>query len=527
MKILIADDEYYTVQMIYSQLDWKLLGVDEVLMAYNGEEAMMVFDEQRPEIILCDIDMPKADGLEVLEHVAAENKNVQFIFLTCFDKFEYIQKAMHMGAADYLCKPFQEPDVYATVMQAIAKVKKQKEYEKLGNLEWQLEKYQKKMDQEFIRDLIYSKIPAHREAVQQVLAREKHIYEPEHKYRLILNGMFQKLPVGEKDESVYQFAFWNMAEDIFHEKVENFEGIPIRWNGIYGIMFVINEDREMSQLTEMVYKLADATELHLHTAFGGVVSGEAFLWEFAGELENMKQRLELQLLNGVRFSCLETDVHGKEDNSDYIDYEYLCSCLEQYDVNRIVEYLVQVLDTLQQQLQLTKEVMHKINTDITQTIYAFCYENGIAAHLLFQGKEAAQMQKQAEQMPYHLIRFVELMCIKIVELLKLQSEEQALFKKIDEYIREHYKEPIGRDEVAASLHYSQSYLSKIFRAKMDMSLRDYVNRYRIEEAKKRLSKTNENIGDIAMDIGFESMAYFSTVFKKYCGMTPTQWRNRV
>ena len=523
MKILIVDDEYYTVQLIYSQLDWNLLGVNEILMAYNGEEAMRVFDEERPEIILCDIDMPKANGLEVLEYVISIDKNVQFIFLTCFNKFEYIQKAIHMGAADYLCKPFQEPDVYATVTQAVSKVKKQK---KIGNLENQIENYQKKLEQEFIGDLIYGKIPSNRDAVQKILEREKYLYKTDHKYRLVLSCIFQKIPIGEKDESVYQFVFWNIVEEIFQGKIELLEGMPVKWNGIYGILMITEEDREIEQITESIYQLAEVAEQHLHMAFSSTVSEKIYLWEFSENIEKLKQQIDIQFLNSVKFSCMENEIGRTEEDGNYIDHKYVCKCLEQYEVNKIVEYLVQVMDNLQQEMKLTKKVMHKINTDITQIMYAFCYENGIAAHLLFQEKESEQMQKRAEQMPYYMIRFVELICIKIVDLLKLQTEEQILFRKIDEYIKEHFKEPIGRGEVAANLHYSQSYLSKIFRIKMNMSLRDYVNKYRIEEAKKRLSKTDDNIGDIAMDIGFESMAYFSTVFKKYCGMTPTQWRNR-
>ena len=99
-------------------------------------------------------------------------------------------------------------------------------------------------------------------------------------------------------------------------------------------------------------------------------------------------------------------------------------------------------------------------------------------------------------------------------------------KKIDKYVREHYREPIGRDEIAAYLHYSNNYLSKLFSRHIGISVRDYINAFRVDAAKKMLRETACPIGDIALDVGFDSMAYFSTVFRKSTGITPAQYRTR-
>lgn len=526
MKILIADDEYYTVQMICSQMDWSLLGIESVLTAYNGEEALQVFRAEMPELVLCDMDMPRMDGLEVLRQVAALAPETKFIFLTCYDKFEYAQKAIRLGAVDYLCKPLSMPELYAVVMREATAVNEGRRQRKYGELGLHWERHQKKIDQNLISDLLYQKIPARKDAVEQALSREPHAFRSDQRYRMVLSCMSQNHPVpGQEMEGTCQFVFWNMLADIFYGDVDNMEGLPVCWNGVYGILLIMDGEVSLDEIVKSVYQLSDMTELHLKSVFSCCVSEPVYLWEFALQLENLKKLLEKQFLNSVKFGRCPLVQDEDSGERGHVDVRYLCDCLAQQDLKGIMDYLRNLLGKLQQDACLTTEMIRGIHADITQAIYSFCYDYGIAAHELYQGEEIARLRQRAEQLPYYLIRSVELVCTQIVELRRLQAEEHALCQQIDEYIREHYREPIGRDELAALLHYSQNYLSKIFRTQMGMSFRDCVNHYRIEEAKRLLTGTSRNIGDIALEIGFESMAYFSTVFKKHCGMTPAQWRS--
>lgn len=69
-----------------------------------------------------------------------------------------------------------------------------------------------------------------------------------------------------------------------------------------------------------------------------------------------------------------------------------------------------------------------------------------------------------------------------------------------------------------------NYLSKRFRIEIGMSLREYINQLRIEEAKRLLLSTNLSVSDIAVEVGYDNISYFSTVFRKLCGVSPVDWR---
>ena len=126
MKLLVCDDDISTIDVIQSQLDCKMLGISTILRAYNGKMAMDIVDKEGPELILCDIDMPIANGMEVLEYVYNKNKDIEFSFLTCYDKFEYAQKAIQYGVTSYLTKPFDLEEVKVCIQRMIANVQKKK-----------------------------------------------------------------------------------------------------------------------------------------------------------------------------------------------------------------------------------------------------------------------------------------------------------------------------------------------------------------------------------------------------------------
>ncbi|MBQ4019734.1 MAG: response regulator, partial [Erysipelotrichaceae bacterium] len=105
MKLLVCDDDISTIDVIQSQLDLGQLGINRFFRAYNGKMAEEIIDKEEPDLILCDIDMPIFNGIHVLEYAYQKGKDIEFSFLTCYEKFEYAQKAIQYGATSYLTKP--------------------------------------------------------------------------------------------------------------------------------------------------------------------------------------------------------------------------------------------------------------------------------------------------------------------------------------------------------------------------------------------------------------------------------------
>lgn len=95
-----------------------------------------------------------------------------------------------------------------------------------------------------------------------------------------------------------------------------------------------------------------------------------------------------------------------------------------------------------------------------------------------------------------------------------------------QYINQHYKEPITLNTLAAHIHVSPTYLSRILNMELDMGLPDLVNNLRIKKAKEMLSDHNLRINEISEALGYNSTQYFTRTFKKLTGFTPLDYRNK-
>ncbi len=112
------------------------------------------------------------------------------------------------------------------------------------------------------------------------------------------------------------------------------------------------------------------------------------------------------------------------------------------------------------------------------------------------------------------------------EIIELPSDfSNHLIRMSIDYIHEHYKEPIGLHEVSKYTRTSENHLSTLFRETTGINFLQYLNGYRINESAKLLKTTSMNIGEIAEASGFPTPSYFTKIFKRFSGYTPTQYRD--
>ncbi|WP_379155759.1 response regulator [Paenibacillus sp. sgz5001063] len=111
MKVLIVDDGHYIVEYLKHLLDWKKFGVSELETTTNSIEAKQMLEVSPADILITDIRMPEVSGIDLLEHVSTLKLKTKVIFLTGYSEFEYTQKAIRLGAFDYLLKPVDKEDM--------------------------------------------------------------------------------------------------------------------------------------------------------------------------------------------------------------------------------------------------------------------------------------------------------------------------------------------------------------------------------------------------------------------------------
>ena len=148
MNILIVDDDVVALKSVMSGIKWTECGIDGIVWtAYNAKQAEEILERETIDIILCDIEMPGKNGIELIEKVHVKNPDITVIFLTCHAKFEYAKEAINLGCRDYILTPAPFEKIAAIVKNAASEIsekRKKSDMEKLGSL-W-LSQQEKKLE---------------------------------------------------------------------------------------------------------------------------------------------------------------------------------------------------------------------------------------------------------------------------------------------------------------------------------------------------------------------------------------------
>jgi len=103
-KVMLVEDETFVRESVRELIHWEDMGFTLAGEASNGVEALEMILQEPPDLVLCDIVMPKMDGLELLKETRKANIASKFVMLTCMGDFESMRQAMEFGASNYILK---------------------------------------------------------------------------------------------------------------------------------------------------------------------------------------------------------------------------------------------------------------------------------------------------------------------------------------------------------------------------------------------------------------------------------------
>lgn len=118
-KMIIVEDEPATMEGIRTAVNWSLLDITICAEATNGLEAIKLIDELQPDIILCDIQMPKMDGISLVNRIQPNHPNIEVIFISAYSDKVYLKNAIKLNVIDYIYKPID----LGELIQAVEKAK--------------------------------------------------------------------------------------------------------------------------------------------------------------------------------------------------------------------------------------------------------------------------------------------------------------------------------------------------------------------------------------------------------------------
>jgi two-component system, response regulator YesN len=523
LKILIVDDEVLERKVLTKIINSSLSNVMVIGEAPNGRKAIEMAKEKKPDIIFMDIKMPGIHGVQAVKEIKKFDMSIRFIMVSAFNTFEYAKEVMQLGVKEYILKPSSKQDIlesFQRVADEILEERKHKEEQQSlrENLDCAVSIAQK----EWVSCLLINQ-------VQDIAFVEwSQLLGIEITYGYIM--LFSLLPGKETNLTLNEKQNWyKWLKDTIKSVVKRNQymigpimdtQVPVLFlcsKKTKKVDFKINALDIIRSISTLFQKNTFEAELRI-----GVGSPYNNAYELNQSYQEAAMALQ-KLIKSPNRRYLFCDQQGTPEiqipceTRILQDEKKLLDAVRQGDENQVLFYFNLYVKNFTANKNISSLVKKSFD-ELFIIISRMLHEFGINYNWRPAFEESEDMSMTLEKGKTELL--------SVVNHVQLWRNNQAkgMLNKAKEFIETHYADSITLELVAEYMELSPFYLSKFFKDRYGMNFIDYLTEIRIQHAKEEMVDQGKSLKEICFSIGYKDPNYFSRVFKKQTGLTPTEFR---
>lgn len=524
---ILADNEVWVCKLITTMVNWEELGFSIIATAHNGAELYSLVKEKNPDLIITDIQMSGMTGLEVLEKLHNENINTPSIIISGYDDFNYAKKAIDLNVFTYLLKPLDEP----TLTKALREFRNSISKTEAGGPEIDALKQQfQAMSQHYLH--IYLKNLLNGETNILSVAETNSRFNTnfhDGSYCFLLLALDSKIRGQAAETKSFMYvtdAILSALKPLVYEqeylKLKNFWAIFINYNP---------DNQEL--IFETLNKLIAITPTsnpslvlssHITLGIGNVCPDLSNLRiSYASALNAVHARLTL---GTDRLISLNGDIGRVSASLSLSTKNMISTYMNSYSTNTTADALAtMILDNYKQGMS-PNALYDLVHSALTLAVTSLPIEIHDSYEASNDGAKIIELLESLE----HCSNVVELKKESILLLEKLRALNSALknessaIYKLKTYISENLDKDISLNDLAQLVNYNPNYLSDYFKKETGENVNKYIMHLRIEKAKHLLSDPKVKCKDVAINVGYKDLNYFTRIFKTAIGITPKEYQ---
>ena len=524
---MIADDEGIVIDSLKFVLE-KEFGRDCVIeYAKTGRSVIELAETFRPDISIMDIQMPGINGIDAMKEIREKNKDVIFIVMSAYDKFDYATEAIKLGVLDYITKPMEKNRIIAVVKRAMAMIDKERA---------------RRSNDLMVMEKLEMVIPMLESGLIYSIFLQNKFSEEAYNYKNILGineefGYMMAVVCGERDEDSNLTNAVGSSVRLQNHYAELRSYIKDFCGGIVGnvmsnkIAVLVPYDKmemDYADRNALIEKTREFTRTLQKKLSGDFKIGIGGVKEFSKMNESYDEALQA-LINA----------NGRVAHADDLDLR--CDYEENYPVDtekRMFELVekgdyVGAGNAAGQYFDWMSENFSDSIMDIRLKVLEFVL---YAERLLYvKGGNTYEFKSRTDYLPTvmgmdDLSDMKTWFLNKIIEVTQKvennrSEKSESLIEKAESFINRNYMKDLSLDDISRYCNISSYYFSKLFKQETGENYVEYLSRVRIENAKKMLSDSEASIKEISYSVGFSDPNYFSRAFKKYEGVSPTEYKD--
>lgn len=530
MKVFLVEDEFIVREGIKNNIDWYARGYEFCGEASDGELALPMILKTKPDIVITDIKMPFMDGLELSRRIKKELPWTEIIILTGYAEFAYAKEAIKIGIAEYLSKPIKGEELLKAVDAVADKIAEKRKEQEIR------EKYQKEMEENFLKDRkdFFQYLVTGRKSVAELL-------ELADGMAMDLSAMWYNI-VLVKVQSAQQahgaYSNGQVEVEAQLEQIGSAKHLLIFDRNLEGKALLFKADtREELEAVQTEY-LTQIKELLMGYRniryFGGIGMPVNRLRELPVSFEKASHAFAHRYL--LQDNCFLSSSESEQITySEKEEFNIHDVDIKQMNRGKIIEFLKTGEE--EETIYFVEEFFKALgNNAMNSSLFRqyivldayFCVVEFLEELSVSQEEiRAFEVNQEEFQKKESAIAYVSDIMKRAIGLRE-KTASNRYGDIVDEVIR-HIEQNYADDELslnhlAALVNFSPNHLSMIFSQQTGGTIIKYLTDCRLNKAKELLRCTNKRSSEIALAVGYKDPHYFSYLFKKTQGMTPTQYR---
>ena len=532
-RIMIVDDEEEIRLGIIKKIDWEANGFIVVGDAENGQDALEKAEKLQPDVIMTDIKMPFMDGLELGKKLVELMPSTKIIVFSGCDDFEYAHKAIKINVVEYVLKPINS----AELIEVLVRLKEQldREYNEKRNLETLYKHYIKSLPvirEQFLVGAIEGRIN------EEQWHEQMEELGIEFKYKHLTVGIIKADGTLSFEENLNSFSGQKESAltPISIKKIvdENMGKYCKFISFIYsGMVIVMGNFEKKEDILLFIKGINEVCKVYKRIMSLTISAGIGYVYSNPSQIRfsyrTAQNALDYRFILGAGKAIYIDDVEPDNSIQLQLDEKEERSMLNaikissEDEISEAIDSLFKKTEDLLLPFNQYRIYLMEIMTSLLKLVqtYAFDIEE------IFGENFNAYSYLESFNSIHEVKKWIIEKAIRINSYIKREriNSSMMLIEKAKQYIKENYSDyDVSVEKLCSKLHVSPTYFSTMFKKETGTSFVNYLTATRLEEAVKLLNTTDDKTYMIAEKVGYPEANYFSYVFKKQFGVSPSKYR---